>query len=541
MDVRRLAMGAIEQDLLLPAAYPSPAPREVRRIDTHISWVFLAGDRAFKVKRPVRFPFLDFQAREARLLACREEVRCNARLAPGVYRGVVPVRRGLDGALRFGREGEEGRGEVVDWAVEMDRLPDALRADVRLARGGLDAEDIGRIADHLAAFHRTARADGATAAWGAPELVWRAMEENFASFGDVDASVLAPAQLVRIRDEQRRGFEACEGLLARRAEAGFVRECHGDLRLEHVYERPDGTFVVLDAIEFSESLRCVDVACDIAFLAMDLAFHGRVDLAERLLARYARASDDYDIFALVDLFIGYRACVRAKIALAMARDAALPEEARATHLAEARRYLLLAVAETRRPVIAPSVTAVGGLIATGKSTVADALGLALGAPVVDADRARKSLLGVAPTQPLTEAPFQGSYGRGVTDAVYAEMLRRARVVLTSGRPVVLDASFRSRELRREARAIAAQHGAPFRFVECRAPRATCLERLERRARAPSVSDGRAAIADAFAASWEPVVWLSGNEHLVVDTSRPEADTQRSLRAWLDTWPRGLVA
>jgi hypothetical protein len=196
------------------------------------------------------------------------------------------------------------------------------------------------------------------------------------------------------------------------------------------------------------------VAADVAFLSMDLAAHGHVDLAERLLARYARASDDYDLYAVIDFYESYRAYVRGKVSslTALQTTSALRERA----IADARRHFALALASAgRRSLLEPVVVAVGGVIASGKSTIADALGERLSAPVIDADRTRKHLIGLAPTARDTSGAFEGPYALAMTDRVYAEMMLRASTVLESGRPVVLDASFRTEELRRAARDLAA--------------------------------------------------------------------------------------
>ncbi|HEY8072987.1 MAG TPA: AAA family ATPase, partial [Labilithrix sp.] len=297
---------------------------------------------------------------------------------------------------------------------------------------------------------------------------------------------------------------------------------------------------ILDCIEFADRFRCCDTACDLAFLSMDLAAHGRVDLAERLLARYARASDDYDLFGVIDFYESYRAYVRAKIATLHARSSE-PAELRAKAEAEARRHYLLALACDRRALVPPAVVAVGGPIASGKSTVADTLADRLAAPVVDADRTRKAMLGVAHAAHLNVGAFDGPYDPRVTERVYDEMMRRADVILASGRPVVLDASFRTAALREKARAVAARHRVPFLFAECRAPERVLLERLAAREKTTSVSDGRRAIFADFLARSEPVTEVRGGEHLVIDTTRALDVVLAALAARVTAWPRGLVA
>ncbi len=536
----RVVVDDLANDLRRPEAYPPPLPHTVELRETHVSWVMLTESDVYKVKKPVSLGFLDFSTLEARRKACEAEVVLNNRLATGVYFGIVPVRRGPDGRLHL----HEG-GEIVDWAVHMLRLPDAHRADVRLARGQLTAADIDKVADHLAAFHARCERTPEIAAHGAVDRVEANVVENFAQTREEVTRFLSGAQAKEVEDFQRGILRDRAMLFERRRAEGFVRDGHGDLRLEHVYfggrdevSAPDG-ITVLDCIEFNDRFRCADVGADLAFLSMDLAAHGRVDLAERLVARYARATDDFDLYALIDFFESYRAWVRGKVSVMLA--ASTDDEAlRAKAEADARKHLLLALSADRASLLTPVVVAVGGIIASGKSTVAEALADRLAAPVVDADRTRKSMLGVAHRNPLHVGAFEGPYDPRFTDEVYDEVVRRADVVLTSGRPVVLDASFRTRALRARARALAEKHGVPFLFVECRVPEDVCIARLEQREARGGVSDGRRAIFADFVRRVEPVDELASGEHLVLDTSRPLASSLETLGEHLRTWPTGLT-
>ena len=516
-------MGTLKDDLLKPG---------VELAETHISWVFLAGPDVWKVKKPVDLGFLDFSTAGKRRQACEAEVRLNRRLAPHLYRGVVPVTVDAGGRHHLG-----GTGETVDWAVHMARLPDSDRADVRLAEGRLDAGQIERVAERLAAFHRQARCDPQTARYGTVEIIGRNLSENFRQTRDTIGEHLSTAEAVEIEAWQDRFLARNAARFRARIDQGRVRDGHGDLRLEHVYIDSDDDVTIVDCIEFNERFRFADVCADVAFLAMDLGWHRHVDLAERFLAAYAREANDYDLYLLVDFYESYRAYVRGKVASMLAADRGADSRTREIAATEARRYYLLALASERRPLLQPAVVAVGGPIAAGKSTVAERLGAELTAPIVDADRTRKFLLGVQPTEQVHVPAWQGPYAPEVTERVYEEMLRRGSAVLESGRPVVLDASFRSRRHRAAARKLAARHGVAFRFVECRAAPEVLKERLRRRAREAGVSDGRLEILDEFLSGWEPVDELSETEHLVLDTT---GDADAVLRHRLATWPAGLT-
>ena len=527
-------------DLLRAEAYGVLAPARVDFVETHVSRVFLLERDVFKVKKPVELGFLDFRTLAQRKAACDAEVRLNARLAPDVYLGVVPVRRAPGGRARI--DGGDD-APIVDWAVHMRRLPDEVRADRLLARGALSDVAIEAVASRLAAFHAGARCDEHTARHGTAASVGANVAENFAQTRDAIGSFLSTAQARELEDWQSGVVREGAALFDRRIAAGRVRDGHGDLRLEHVYFEAGEAAppTIIDCVEFNDRFRFADVCADLAFLSMDLVASGRPDLAERLLARYARESNDFDLYGLVDFYESYRAFVRAKVSTFVLADPAIDVATRRHVEHDARRYFLLALAGHRRSLLRPAVVGVGGVIASGKSTVAVRLADAMSAPVVEADRTRKSMLGVDASRRLDEHAWQGAYDPGFTEKVYAEVLRRAEVVLASGRPVVVDASFRSRAMRRVVRDLAARFGVPFHFVECRADREVCRARLVERARAASVSDGRLEIFDAFCARFEPIDELSGDELTTVDTARPIEENVAALRARLETWPIGLVA
>jgi len=526
-------MTTIAEDLLRAVAYPEPMPAEVKLMETHLSWVFLTETEAFKVKKPVDFGFVDFRTLAARKRACDAEVTLNRRLAKDVYLGVVPVRRTADGSHTLRDE-----GPVVDYAVHMRRLADATRGDELLAKGALTARSIGRVGDALAVFHGQSRCDAETKRFGSVPVILENVRENFEQTRAEIGRYVSTAEAAELERSQTDFLRTHEALLDARVAAGRVRDGHGDLRLEHLYFEDRGLSVI-DCIEFSDRFRFGDTCADVAFLAMDLAEHGRVDLAELLLARYARAADDYDLYALVDFYESYRAYVRAKIATFLAKDPAARDELRLRAEADARRHFLLALASNRRSLLGPVVVAVGGVIASGKSTVAEAIGSEMSAPVIDADRTRKHMLGIPDTTRVLDASWQGAYDPHVTERVYDEVLRRAAVVVGSGRPVVLDASFRSRVMRTRAQLLARELHVPFVLVECRAEREVCRSRLEERAKTASVSDGRLAIFEDFWARFEPIAELPASEHLVLETTRPLPDNLELLRARISSWPRGL--
>lgn len=523
-------MTNLRDSLLDPRAYSHGVDVDVQLIETHLSWVFLVGADVYKVKKPVNFGFVDFSTLELRRAACEAEVALNARLSPDVYLGVVPIAEEEGAGVRVG-----GKGRPLEYAVHMRRLPDAERADVLLERGELRASELDQWADRLARFHADARCDEHTTTFGSVASIVGNVEENFAQTRGVLEKRVAPAEAEEIRRYQRTFLETHGALFEARCQAGRVRDGHGDLRLEHVYVGEAGP-TIIDCIEFNERFRYADVAADIAFLSMDLRWHARVDLAERLLARYARATNDYDLYALVDFYESYRAFVRGKVSSMLEADSGASVMLRERAATEARRYFRLALAAERAPLLAPRVVAVGGWMAAGKSTVAEQVGRLLAAPILDADRTRKSMLGIEATRFAGENAWKGAYDPGFTQHVYAELFRRAGVVLEAGRSVVLDASFRSPGMRASARALAEKHGTPFLMLECRAPKEVCRQRLASREQGEHVSDGRLQVFDDFIARFEAVTELPAAEHLVLDTTSPVPAIEARLRSVLPAWP-----
>lgn len=509
--------------------------REVHLIETHISWV-LIGPTVYKIKKPTKLPFLDFSTFEQREHACRMEVRINRRLAPRTYLGVVPIRRRPDGRFTLG---PSPRGAIVEWGVQMIRLDDEDRADVLLATGKLGIRQVDDIALALAAFHADSPSRPQISRFGAPDVVERNVVDNFAALRSSPESFVSEEAMAEIERFQLTFLRDGRALFEDRMAEGAVRDGHGDLRLEHVFFRSAGDDLeVIDAIEFDDRYRFADVCADVAFFAMDLERLGRVDLAERFLATYARAANDFELYRLVDFYESYRACVRAKISSAAVADAA--ESRVGVASAEARRYLLLAQSARRRNVLAPVLVVVAGGIASGKSTVAEKLSEELSAPIVDADRTRKFMIGLAPTAHAKSNAFQGPYDPSFSKHVYAEVLKRADAVLSSGRSVILDASFRTASARAAVRELALKHGVPFRVIECVAPIEQCRKRLAERDVRSSVSDATTDVFDSFVADYEPITELSDVEHLKVSTSGSVADAVSQVKHVIETWPRGLV-
>jgi hypothetical protein len=506
-------MDGMLDDLARPEAYPAPQPTAVRCVTTHISWVFITDHEVWKLKRPVDYGFVDYTTVERRRHFCHEEVRVNQRLASDVYLGVVPVR------LDQGRYSFVGQGDIVDYAVRMRRLPDAWNAENLLRRGELAHDHLALLAERLRMFYATSTIPSTG---GAVKDVLRNVAENFDQVRPYIGRFLDRETFDAVETWQR--GQLTRPVFEAREREGRIRDGHGDLRLEHVYFEDDRP-IVIDAIEFNERFRIGDVAADVAFLAMELDARSRADLAEGFLAAVARELDDYDLYAVVDFYLSYRAWVRGKVAAFLAADPSTePEKVERKRREASRLFALARTYAGPRPGVR-AVVAVGGLIGAGKSTLAQALARRLGVPVLDSDRTRKSLAGVRPTDQASAAAYTAPFTRRTFD----EMFRRADLVLRSGRGVILDATFRTRELRLRARELATRHGRPFRFVEAVCDEQTLRERLRARRGEVSVSDATEELLDQVRREFEPVNELAAHEHVRVLTTLPVARQVETVR------------
>jgi len=327
------------QQLSQGKAY-ADAPSEVRVLQTRISVLFFAGERVYKLKKPVLLPFLDYRELEARRHACDEEVRLNRRISPSMYHGVAPITREADGSLVV-----DGDGAVVDWVVVMRRLPGDRMLSAILDRDRLAPRDLDRVVTVLARFHDRAPTGPAVNRHGLPSEVGRLVRENLDQLADVAArhpDEVPAAFLRRLRDDSNRFLADHTDLLARRVGDWRIREGHGDLHAGNICIE-DHRVHVYDCVEYSRPLRCGDVASDLAMLAMDLDHRGRAGEAARLASCYAQAAGDRDLEALLPFYKAYRAAVRAKVGLLTAESRAEAGDDPAEHLAAAARLAQLAV------------------------------------------------------------------------------------------------------------------------------------------------------------------------------------------------------
>ena len=469
-----------------PAFHPNH-PAIVEHLQTHISHVFLAGPYAYKLKKAVRFPFVDARTPERRRALCEDECRLNRRLAAPVYLGVRPITRDRDGRLAL-----DGCGSAVEHVVWMRRLPVERMLDRLVANGATDAGTLVRLAALLAEFHAAAPSGPAVAAHASPAALHGIWADVLALAAPLVGGPLSPA-IHRILAEFGPTFiESHVDLLAMRQAAHRIREGHGDLRAEHVciLDRPlpstqplgplaPGVYVI-DCVEFSHALRCGDVASDVAFLAMDLERLGRPDLMATFVDAYAASSGDRGLRTLLPFYCAYRSCVRAAVEGLRAAEPEVEAEDRARAAARASRYFTLALRHAWRSR-APFVIACGGLSGSGKTTLATALADATGFVHLSTDVLRRR---------DDRSAGQGPYGveryaPAARAAVYARLCEEAGAELATGDGVVADATFIRRADRDLLATTAAAHGCPVLFLECDAAPGVVRRRLDARHDGPS--------------------------------------------------------
>jgi aminoglycoside phosphotransferase family enzyme/predicted kinase len=480
-----------------PAAYPEPVDRvEVRQ--THISVVFLTRDHAYKVKKPVTYGFLDFGTLDQRRHFCEEEVRLNRRLAPDVYLGVVPVTR-CDNRLRF-----EGSGEAVEWAVKMRRLPDQATLDERLRRGDVDVALVEMFARRLADFHRAVAGGPVPAGCGKFETVARMLRDIFSQSEPQIGTTVSRTVFDRLRALTDAELERLHPLIDKRTDRGMPRDTHGDLHLDHVYYFPDRTppndLVIVDCIEFNERFRFIDPVADMAFPAMDFAYHSRRDLADAFAEAYFRATGDEEGRTLLPLYSAYRATVRGSVGgLKLAEKEVAAVERRA-ELQKARAHWLLALGLLEEPSRRPALLLVGGLPGTGKSTLARGLVSRANFELIRSDVVRKELAGLPSDAPSPLKVRTELYGPDATERTYAECLRRAETLLFAGKRVLVDATFREERHRQAFLELAARWAVPVLFLVTHADPKTVRRRLQRRT--GDASDAGWQVFQQLAATWQ---------------------------------------
>ncbi len=510
--------------LSAPAAYPHPAGRIARR-ETHVSHVFLAGAFAYKLKKAVKFPFLDASTLQRRKRFCQLELTLNRRLTPATYLDIVPVVETQAG-LKLG-----GRGRVVEWVVKMRRLPDARMLDRLVAANKVGRRDMQRLAGRLILFFAKAGRNRAIDRFGQPAQVAHLLLGNLQECQPFLGKLFSEADQRLLEAAYRQWLALNEPLLARRVKERRIIDGHGDLRCENIcMTEPVSVF---DCVEFQPAFRCGDMVNDFSFLLMDLEFRGRADLAAVLEARYRRAVHDATAEAVLPVYKCHRSLVRGKVrGLAWQQHPNTVEGRRIRGLA--RRHFQLATRYARQ-FAPPRLIIVGGLIGSGKSTLARALAKSFGAVWLRTDEIR--LTEFAGTRRANQGFSQGIYAPHISELVYQRLIRRAEEHLRNGLSVVCDGTFSKATGREILRQLARRQKASFHFIECAVPRAIALRRIAKRyASRSDISEAKPEHYARLKAGFEPVRgWPSRDWTRISDNRRPEDTHHAALAALRRAW------
>lgn len=491
--------------------YPHSVQTIILR-ETHISRVFLTGPLVYKVKKPIEMGFLDFTTLKKRGYYCHREVELNQRLTSGVYEGVTAITREENG-LQL-----DGPGPAEEYAVRMKQL-DPEHSLTQMLPNKIDDTAVNRLARKLARFYERAAAGHEIDHFGTKEAIAGNCRENFQQLRQAGREEITRRYLQIIEAATRDFLEKNQDLLEKRISNGRIRDGHGDLRTDHVYFTED-EIQIIDCIEFNDRFRYSDVACDLAFLAMDLDFQGCHRLAGSLMTAFSEHSGDRRIFSLLDFYKCYRAMVRVKVSYLRLRQEGLATGEKTKLTEQMNRYLGLAYRSAVQ-FSRPMIWVVCGQAATGKSTLAKALADALNIEVIRSDVVRKELFPEADSRAAENRPFQeGIYSRNATALTYGQLLLRAQEKIEKGDSVILDATFSSRENRREVLRLAEETGALAIFVECACDLQTIKNRLLRRSEKESVSDARIQHLEDLKATYEEPTELSEQCLIRIDSGKP---------------------
>jgi hypothetical protein len=504
-------MNPVAEALRHPEAYPHPVEEggNIQVVETHISWIFLTGLYAYKLKKPVNLGFLDFSTLEKRRNCCLEELRLNRRLCPDLYLDVLPV-VAAHGGWRIG-----GDGPAVDFVVRMLQFDRSFELDRLLVANALPIERIGEIAKIVSCFHSSATVAPAYSTFGTPEVLLVPMLENLDRTGDLVHTPEESNAMEAIRNWTLHEHRRLESVLKRRKECGFVRECHGDMHTGNMVIW-NGKVMIFDCIEFNPKLSVIDVMSDAAFLFMDLQHSGRIRLAWHFLNTYLSNGGDYNGLRVLRLYCTYRAMVRAKVtAIRLMQETG--REMQNAILDEHRSYLSLSLGYVRPSP--PLLVLMHGLSGSGKSVLASMLADS-GFVHLRSDIERKRLFGISPLDSSRPSGMD-IYAPEATAQTYRMLLDAAESALSGNWPVIVDATFLRKSQREPFLELAARMGCMCRIISVQAPFETLRKRVtERLEKGADPSEADPAVLEAQLKSVEPP---EGDEKALcieVDTQGP---------------------
>jgi len=502
--------------LSLPSSYPHQ-PVEIEHIQTHASDVFMASPFVYKIKKPIDLGFLDFSTLEKRRYYCEKEIELNRRLCSSVYIGIERI------SLKNGKLSLGKGDQTVEYAVKMNMLPEEYFMQNLLKESKVNERDIIRLSNKLADFYKAQKTGEDIREYGSPQKIKINIDENLTLSKNFLGETISQASYSAIKFYNNHFFKKKSDLFRMRMEKDLIKDCHGDLRLEHINFYSEN-ICIFDCIEFSERFRYIDIASDIAFLAMDLDFNNHYKFSNFFVSEISKAMKDNTIYDVLDFYKCYRAFVRGKVESIKALEPEVPEKERELAHKKAELFFKLALKYSLFGS-GPVIVVTFGVIGSGKSTFAELLSEELACEIFSSDVERKKISGIPSKERKYEEYDSGIYSKDITERTYQELFDRAEEVTKNGRPVILDASFSKRKWRDSIIVRAKNLHIPLYFLQTHAPKDVIEQRLLRRERqGPSVSDGRLEILDRFISEFEESVELNEKNLISIDTTKPLKDS-----------------
>ena len=505
--------------MLQPEVYNHPV-KNIELIETHISWVILTGDFAYKIKKPVDFGFLNFSTLEKRHTCCLNELRLNRRLAPDIYLAVVSISGAADKPVIT------GSGEAIEYAVKMAQFSQSAQLDFMLAAGELKVEHMDAIAQMVADFHQHIEIADSSMDYGNNDVIYQPVEENINQIRENLDTTLYTDTLATLELWSKDTFEKLKFIFEQRKCDGFVRECHGDMHLRNLVWLDTGP-TAFDCIEFNSHLRWIDVISEVAFLVMDLQDRQQPQLANRFLNSYLEVTGDYEGLAVLPFYLCYRALVRAKVDALRLEQKNITEEGRQLTLTEFESYLQLATTYTDDST--PKLIIMRGLSASGKSTLSQQLVDAMAMIRIRSDVERKRLFSVPlnNNEKASNKINAGIYSRQASQQTYAKLLQLTLQVIESGYSGIVDAAFLNYEQREPFQQLAERLNITYIILEITAPEKVLRQRIVKRGE--DVSDADLAVLEYQISNWQPLYEDEKNNVISVDS-----DEEFEIAALVDT-------
>lgn len=494
--------------MLQPDFYAYPVER-CELIETHISWVILTGQYAYKIKKPVDFGFLDFSTLEKRHFCCQEELRLNGRSSGKLYLDVVPITREHDQFML------EGTGETVEYAVKMFQFPQQVQFDRLLDNGELQAWHIDQTAQMIARFHQQIAVSEQQSKFGTAEAVNDPVLENFMQIREHSIDEHSLEILSQVEQWSQSSYAQLKDEFTQRKSAGYIRECHGDMHLANLAWVDDEP-VIFDCIEFNPNLRWIDVMNDVAFLVMDLQQRKQPLLAWRFLNRYLEYSGDYAGLKVLRFYLCYRAMVRAKIAILRLQQPGIEAQQKDAISREFTAYLQLALSYTHTEP--PKLIITRGVSASGKSTVSQQLLESLPAVRIRSDVERKRIAGLWPEGIAENQPEEDIYRAEFSLQTYDILLQQAAMIMAAGYTAIVDAAFLKPQQRQLFQQLAQQKHTAFIILEFTALAATLRQRIQ--ARKADISDADLMVLEQQLEHYQPLTDKEFTMAVEINTEKP---------------------